>query len=162
MRSYRLLTRDSHGRVLTLRNSLLRKTSTPIVAVLSYDGDTRVPLSICVRGKITLERLPGGSYTSTGRSEGMTSVTDLRLNQRTGKLDWWDSVSGFCEADIWDGRTANDEGYRGLVIVALILFPPAWPFRVYTLVSLALESIRDRLRKPIAALLDFVTGAYRV
>lgn len=157
----RIITRDLRRRLLTLRDAQLPRTSPPIIAVLSYVGDSRVPASIRVHGTKTLVRNADGGYASTGPG-GITRVTDLSLNQRTGRLDYLDSVSGFTVDDIWRGRTGNEEGYRAVVIFALLFLPPAWPLLVIYLLEVACEGIRKRLRTRIDAILDFVSGAYRV
>lgn len=157
----RIITRDRRSRLLTLRDSQLPRTSPPIVEILSYVGDSRAPASIRVRGAKTLVRGADGGYTSTG-SGGISRVTDLSLNQRTGRLDYLDSVDGFLVDDIWRGRTGNEEGYRAFVIFALIFLPPAWPLLVYYLLGMACDRLRMRWRTRIDAVLDFVSGAYRV
>lgn len=155
----RLIKRDSRGRISTLRDALTPDAA-PIVEVLVYDGESRLPLTVCVRGgAICWVRQSDGSYKSSGREP--KTAADLRLNQRTGRLDWVDSQTGPESADVLTDRRA-DEGVVGLLLLGAILFPPAWPLIPLVGLMLAADALRERRKRICGKVLDFLTGAYRV
>lgn len=164
MRSYRIIERDSRRRIVALRDSVLGKTSTPIVAVLGYDGETRRPTSIRVRGHTTFQRRHDDTYIVTRSQSGSpatSTATDVALNQRTGRLTWWDSTNGRSQADLYTG-SGNTLGLKAFLVLCLVLVPPAWPLMLYILLSFVFEDACQRLDERIGSVLDFLTGAYRV
>lgn len=155
----RLIKRDSRGRVSTLRDALTPGAA-PIVEVLVYDGESRLPLTVCVGGgSICWVRQEDGSYKSDGRE--LKTATNLRLNQRTGRLDWMDAQTGPESADVFTDRRV-DAGILGLLLLGAILFPPAWPMIPLLGLMLAAEALSERRKRLCGKILDFLTGAYRV
>lgn len=160
----RQLTRDRMGRVLTLR----RRDSKPgmeLLEVLAYRSMTRVPVRLRLPlSSRTLELQADGTYliTEVGESQLNAFATNLRLNQRTGRLTYTDSLFGDCVVDLPSGRTSEEEVALALWIFACVLVPPAWPLGLLMLAYLMVTTACEAVGRWWTALLDRLFGAYDV
>ncbi len=160
----RKITRDRLGRVVTLLSRRYGPGASPIVHVLEYDGATRKPLLIRLTGARVLKRLPNDTIEVTTDS-GMTApkaswVSNVLLNQRTGRLSWVDSQHGLQVADLPPGRSSQDKGVEALIIFALLLFPPTTLIAIYLMLRWAIKDQHEANMRRLNGILDAVWRAY--
>lgn len=156
----RKLTRDHRGRVITLQS---RRSNFTVLTVKEYQGDTRRPLSVDLNGHRLLKRREDGTYSISEWNQPSTVqkiVTNVRLNQRTGRLTW--EYRGQQESADIAPRVSNDaKAIEAIIVFAMFLFPPAWPLLMYMLIRWAARDACERLEQRVSKVLDWLYGAYK-
>ena len=134
-----------------------------IYEVTSYDDETRRPLTIKLCGRRSLTLRQDGSYSLSAidsPSEVESLVSNVRLNQRTGRLTWKDDKGLEQALDIKPHVSNDQKAVEAVIIFALFLFPPAWPLLLFMLIRLAIRDACERIERRISTALDWLYGAY--
>lgn len=162
----REIDRDEHGRLVSVKD---RNAGSELLRVLQYELSTRRPNIVDVTlpcGPRRLTLCPDGTaYLVTNQefAEALsTTATELRLNQRTGRLTYNDSFAGRTVVDIGprDVYAGSGTSYYGELWRWFRADPRALPLLARLLVVGLFSDAFNGVGRALGAVMDRVYGAY--